>query len=227
MFMFQPEEWDNPPCPGRQDWYVIRAAQKTHSRDGGKASHYQLCDPAQQSQAFGRLHGQRWAAQSSVATHESRIYAEGMPTDRFEFGDSMEPGADAELCSLGAEFQENHRQQIELVENNQRLAGEPPLEALEAIQSCMQAKQKLAEAIAQLRAMTISGLRVKAAVLLAYSQYDLDGKLHWTDHDELMGWSIARDLLSDETDSDIGVGTNADVAQTEAGSGVKPGSANT
>jgi len=139
----------------------------------------------------------------------------------------MESGEDAELCSLGAEFQENHRQHIELVENNQRLAGEPPLEALEAIQSRMQAKQKLAEAIAQVRAMTISGLRVKAAVLLAYSQYDLDGKLHWTDHDELLGWSIARDLLGGDPDSDVNVGMGGQAAQTEAGSGAKPGSVKT
>ena len=150
-----------------------------------------------------------------------------MPTYQFQFGDSMESGEDAELCSLGAEFQENHRQHIELVENNQRLAGEPPLEALEAIQSRMQAKQKLAEAIAQVRAMTISGLRVKAAVLLAYSQYDLDGKLHWTDHDELLGWSIARDLLGGDPDSDVNVGMGGQAAQTEAGSGAKPGSVKT
>ena len=26
----------------------------------------------------------------------------------------------------------------------------------------------------------------------------VDGQLHWTDHDELMGWSIGRDLLGDE-----------------------------
>ena len=101
------------------------------------------------------------------------------------------------------------------------------LDGREAVQSRMQAKQKLAEAIAQLRAMTISGLRVKAAVLLAYCQYDLDGKLHWTDHDELMGWSIARDLLGDETDSDKKVGMGGHAAQTEAGSGAKPSSANT
>jgi len=150
-----------------------------------------------------------------------------MQTHRFQSGDSVESAEDAELCSLGVEFQENHRQHIELVENNQRLVGEPPLEALEAIQSRMQAKQKLAEAIAQLRAVTISGLRVKAAVLLAYSQYDLNGKLHWTDHDELMGWSIARDLLGDETDSELNVGTGGQVAQTEASSGGEPGSANT
>ena len=62
----------------------------------------------------------------------------------------------------------------------------------------MQAKAELAEAIADLRATTIVGLRVKAAVLLAYIQYDHNGQVHWTDHDELMGWSIARDLLGDD-----------------------------
>ena len=34
----------------------------------------------------------------------------------------------------------------------------------------MQSKQELAEAVADLRATAISGLRVKAALLLAYSQ---------------------------------------------------------
>jgi len=150
------------------------------------------------------------------------IHAEGKLTHRFQFGDSMESNKDVELCRLGAEFQENHRRHIELIENNQPLGGEP-----KAVQSLMQTKQKLAEAIAQLRATTISGLRVKATVLLAYSKYDFDGKLHWTDHDELMGWSIAQDLLSDETASGITMGLGGRTAQTEVSSDAKSDSENT
>ena len=105
---------------------------------------------------------------------------------------------DAELSQLGAEFQQKHRRHTELVESQQRLiAGDLPAEDQQEVQSLMRAKQELAEAIANQRAATIVGLQVKAAVLLAYSQYDVDGQLHWTDHDELMGWSIARDLLGE------------------------------
>lgn len=113
-------------------------------------------------------------------------------------GSGLGPTEDAELRRLGAEFRQKHRRYAELVEYQQRPAGDLPAEEGEEVLSLMRAKQELAEAIADLRATTIVGLRVKAAVLLAYSQYDLDGQLHWTDHDELMGWSIARDLLGDE-----------------------------
>jgi hypothetical protein len=123
---------------------------------------------------------------------------EAKPTLRSQLGGTTDSGEDAELSRLGAEFREKHRRHMELVEENQRLTGEPRPEVWQEIQSLMQAKQELAEAIARVGATAISGLRVKAAVLLAYSQYDLNGKLHWTDHNELMGWSIARDLLGDE-----------------------------
>ena len=106
---------------------------------------------------------------------------------------------DAELSRLGAEFQKKHRRHVESVADQQRIVGELSPEDREEIVSLMQAKRELAEAIADQRAITVVGLRVKAAVLLAYSQYDLEGQLHWTDHDQLMGWSIARDLLGDET----------------------------
>ncbi len=125
---------------------------------------------------------------------------EAKRTLRSQLGSTIDPGEDAELVRLGAEFQEKHRRHIELTEKNQGLAWEPRPEVGEEIRSLMQAKQDLAEAVAHLRATAISGLRVKAALLLAYSQYDLNGKLHWTDHDELMGWSIGRDLLGDQAD---------------------------
>jgi hypothetical protein len=35
-------------------------------------------------------------------------------------------------------------------------------------------------------------------MLLAYSGYLIDGSVMWSNHDELMGWSIARDMLGDD-----------------------------
>lgn len=104
---------------------------------------------------------------------------------------------DAELSRLGAEFVQKHRRHAELVASQQRLTEKLPAADREEVGSLMREKQELAEAIAHQRATTIAGLRVKATVLLAYSQCDLEGQLHWTDHDELLGWSIARDLLDD------------------------------
>ena len=61
------------------------------------------------------------------------------------------------------------------------------------------AQHDLAEKIADLRATTLDGLRAKATVLLAYTGYRMDGASPlWDNHDELMGWSIARDLLGAE-----------------------------
>jgi hypothetical protein len=59
-------------------------------------------------------------------------------------------------------------------------------------------QHELAEKVAKLQAVSLEALRVKAAMLLAYSGYLLDGKVEWTNYDELMGWSIARDMLGDE-----------------------------
>ncbi len=119
-------------------------------------------------------------------------------TRELRLGDAARSDEEAELSRLAAEFQEKHRRHIELVEYQQRLGGELPRKDQEKVLSLMQAKGELAEAIADLRAATIVGFQAKAAVLLAYIQDDHDGQVHWTDHDELMGWSIARDLLGDE-----------------------------
>ena len=98
-----------------------------------------------------------------------------MPQDKrahdLQGGGTGGSSGDAELVRLGAEFREKHRRHLELIEREQRSAGKPPSQEQEEILSLMQAKQELAEAIARLRATAISGLRVKAAVLLAYAQY--------------------------------------------------------
>jgi hypothetical protein len=131
-----------------------------------------------------------------------------MPTNertRGLYSGDIDSAEDAELSRLGAEFQQKQRRHAELVENQRWSVTELSPPDREEVRSLMRAKQELAEAIADQRAATVVGLRVKAAVLLAYSQYDLDGQLHWTDHDELMGWSIARDLLEGRAAGSSGV----------------------
>jgi hypothetical protein len=62
------------------------------------------------------------------------------------------------------------------------------------------AQHDLAEKMADLRATTFEGLRAKATVLLSHSAYLAGGERSiWENHDELLGWSIARDLLGDAT----------------------------
>jgi hypothetical protein len=114
------------------------------------------------------------------------------------FGGAAGSADDAELSRLGAEFQEKHRRHVELAASQRGVAGDQSAEDRAEVQSLIRAKAELGEAIGEQRAATIVGLKVKAAVLLAYSDDDLDGQLHWTDHNELTRWSIARDLLGDD-----------------------------
>ena len=53
----------------------------------------------------------------------------------------------------------------------------------------------MAEELAAIRAVTLAGLRVKATVLMAHLPFWADGRPLWNNHDDLMGWSLARDLL--------------------------------
>src|SRR4051812_44367637 len=52
----------------------------------------------------------------------------------------------------------------------------------------------LVERVSDMRATTLAGLRAMARALLA----DHDGEHYWTRDDDIMGWSLARDLVGDE-----------------------------
>lgn len=54
---------------------------------------------------------------------------------------------------------------------------------------------RLSEAVAEMEALTPEGVRAKARAMLTYIGYDIDERPIWSNHDELLGWSIARDLL--------------------------------
>ena len=53
-----------------------------------------------------------------------------------------------------------------------------------------------ADRVMLMRARTREGLEAKARALLCYSQYAIDGVPLGDNHDALLGWSLARDLLA-------------------------------
>lgn len=103
--------------------------------------------------------------------------------------------ADAELIRLVAEFQRMEDRYCEL---DLRFGLDEPEPVAIETHSIVRQQHALAEEIAELRATTMEGLKAKASVLLAYSGYLINGDLCWSNHNELMGWSIARDLCGDE-----------------------------
>jgi hypothetical protein len=110
---------------------------------------------------------------------------------------SAAPDADADLLRLGAEFRRLQLQYLKLHADNEDDDGDLPDEVRAEIHDIVPRQHDLAGQIADLRATTLAGLRVKAAVLLSYSAYDSDGDPIWDNHDGLLGWSLARDLCGD------------------------------
>jgi hypothetical protein len=106
-------------------------------------------------------------------------------------------GDDAELLALHAEWKPLRRRYLQLNRENADVVHIPP-EVDAEIDALVPAMADVAERVADLRATTTDGLKAKAAILLSYSGYMADGSPLYTNHDELLGWSIARDLLGDE-----------------------------
>jgi hypothetical protein len=110
-------------------------------------------------------------------------------------------GEDAELLRLFAQWLPLHQRYQALSRQLWDLEDQHlPTEAIDAqFDGLVPRQHALAEAIAALHAATLEGLRAKATVLLSHSGYKADGTTpEWETHDELLGWSIARDLLGDE-----------------------------
>jgi hypothetical protein len=108
-------------------------------------------------------------------------------------------GDDAQILRLLAEWLPLQRRYHALSDHTAEM-DPVPAEIARELSHVVTAQHDLAEEMAELRATTLEGLRAKAAVLLSYSSYLADGeRLLWENHDELMGWSIARDLLGDAT----------------------------
>jgi hypothetical protein len=106
-------------------------------------------------------------------------------------------GDDAEILRLLAEWLPLQRRYFVLSDRTAEM-DLIPAEIARELSHVVTAQHDLAEEMADLRATTFEGLRAKATVLLAYSGYLEGGERPlWDNHDTLLGWSIARDLMGD------------------------------
>ena len=112
--------------------------------------------------------------------------------------DSPLVGPDAEMIRLCDVIVAGHRELDELCERYVDLIGEPPKKVERRQRALVNEGHELSERVAEMRATTPAGYRAKAAALLTYVQRHIDGGPVWTNHDELLGWSLARDLLAIE-----------------------------
>lgn len=104
-------------------------------------------------------------------------------------------GPDAELIRLCDVIVAGHRELDVLTERYIDLIGDPPKAVQRRERALVDEGHELSEQVAVMRATTPAGFRAKAAALLTYVGRKIDGGPIWTNHDELLGWSLARDLL--------------------------------
>jgi hypothetical protein len=99
---------------------------------------------------------------------------------------------DAELIRLAAALEANHA----------KLAAVPgtlPDEEFDELMTDLDEEgADLVERLSDLRAVSLAGLQAKARALLSCARTDHDGNRYWTSDDDIMGWSLARDLAGDE-----------------------------
>jgi hypothetical protein len=101
---------------------------------------------------------------------------------------------DAELIRLAAALEAN-RAQVEAFDATPPPDGE---EFDEMMTVLTEEGDDLVERVSDMRATTPAGLRAKARALLACARTDHDGNRYWTSDDDIMGWSLACDLVGDE-----------------------------
>ena len=107
-------------------------------------------------------------------------------------------GDDAEILRLLAEWLPLQRR-YHVISDHTAEMDLIPADIAHELSRVVTAQHDLAEELAELRATTFEGLRAKATVLLAYSGYLEGGERPlWDNHDTLLGWSMARDLMGDE-----------------------------
>ena len=101
---------------------------------------------------------------------------------------------DAELIRLCAIVVDGHAEMARYTE--QYDMDEPP-HVQARIRVLVDEGHRTSEQIADMRAATMEGTKAKARAMMAYMFKTFDGDLLWSNHNELLGWSIARDLLGE------------------------------
>ena len=99
---------------------------------------------------------------------------------------------DAELIRLAAALEANHA----------KLAAVPgtlPDDEFDEVMTVLTEEgDDLIGRVSDMRATKLAGLRAKERALLVCARTDHDGEHYWTRDDDIMGWSLARDLAGDE-----------------------------
>ena len=108
---------------------------------------------------------------------------------------AAEQNPDAAILDLGARIKANRAEYDALTLPYMDGTLEPP-ENYARVAVLVGEGHDMAEELAELQATTLAGLRAKAAVLLDYMPFTDDDRPSWTNHEDLMGWSLARDLLA-------------------------------
>ena len=101
---------------------------------------------------------------------------------------------DAELIRLCAIVADGHAEMDRYTD--QYDMDEPPhVEA--RIRVLVDEGHRVSEQVADMRAATLEGTKAKARAMMSYMGKTFDGDLLWSGHNELLSWSIARDLLGE------------------------------
>lgn len=105
-------------------------------------------------------------------------------------------GPDAEVILLCDIIVAGHREMSAMWDRHADLTGDMPRKDERRVRALVNEGHELSERVAEMRTTTLAGYRAKAAALLTYVQRHIGGGPVWSNHDELLGWSLARDLLS-------------------------------
>ena len=108
---------------------------------------------------------------------------------------AAEQTPDAAILDLGARIKINRAEYDALT--IPYMDGTPePAENRDRVYVLVAEGHAMAEELADFQAVTLAGLRAKAVVLLDYMPLTDDDRPSWVNHEDLMGWSLARDLLA-------------------------------
>ncbi len=104
------------------------------------------------------------------------------------------PGSDAELVRLCAIVVDGH---AEMDRYSDQYEGNDPPHIAARIRVLVDEGHRISKQVADMRAATLEGTKAKARAMLCYMGKTSDGDPLWSSHDELLAWSIARDLLGE------------------------------
>jgi len=101
---------------------------------------------------------------------------------------------DAELIRLCAIVVDGH---TEMDRYSDQYDGNDPPHIHARVRVLVDEGHRISEQVANMRAATLEGAKAKARAMLGYMGKTSDGNVLWSSHDELLAWSIARDLLGE------------------------------